>query len=236
MAELTRPQFIEKLSKLHYARLARCIVVSGNIHDVFPITQEEKTDFVPLEELLQYCLSSARYPCSNAEEKFIIITIKSDGINFVLSEDKDELKGIGSEELEKAESPLDIIRAMSGFLRKAARAREALAQSKEEQKHYIRPICFVIDQADMILPNLDASRLGPQDRDAWRYFYDLLREEKIWADAESANQRPDLIILLTPTIAELQSKILNLRKIEVVDVPLPDEASLEKLVLKRLEN
>ncbi|MBI2450273.1 MAG: AAA family ATPase [Candidatus Nealsonbacteria bacterium] len=234
--KLARPQFIEKLSKFHYARLARCVVVSGNIHDVFPVTQGEKTDFVALEELLQCCLSSARYPCSNAEEKFIIITIKSDGINFVLSEDKDELKGMGSEELEKAESPLDIIRAMSEFLRRAAKARETLAQSKEEPRRYIRPLCFVVDQADMIFPNLDASRLGSQDRDAWRYFYDLLREEKIWADADSANQRPDLIILLTPTIAELQSKILNLRKVEVVDVPLPDEASLEKLVLKRFEN
>ena len=49
------PEFLKQLAHAHYARLARCVVITGNIYDLFPSNhdQDKETKFVSLEELLE---------------------------------------------------------------------------------------------------------------------------------------------------------------------------------------
>lgn len=230
-----RPTFIEKLAKLHYGRLARCIALTGNINDLFLLEESGEVNSLPLEEILQKELSSFKYPKSGLEAKFIIIALKSDGIHFVSEKDKKELSGLYAEsEKNKAPTAAEAVRLLGGLLRSVAEKRNAL--EKESSEKYIRPLCIIIDQADMVFPNLDVGRMTTNDKESWMYFCDLLRDESVWADIETADKRPDIIILLSPTVAELNAKLFTLPKVEPVEVALPDEATIKALVQERLKH
>lgn len=217
---LIRPEFFEKLSLAYYARLARCVVLTGNINDVFPYQNgDEKVSFISLEKLLRSAFDSVRYPENGGTDRFMILLVKSDGIHFVSTDDEKELQQFCKDLKKEHESSIDLVRAIADFLRSIARARETL----EESQRYIRPVCIIVDQAETIFPNLEIDRMTGQDREAWRNFYDLLRDENIWATYETANTKPDLIILLSPTTAEINAKILTVPKTESIEIALPDE-------------
>ena len=41
-----RPEFIEAISQAHYAGLCRCVLLTGNIHDLFSIETTGVVHFV----------------------------------------------------------------------------------------------------------------------------------------------------------------------------------------------
>ncbi len=221
-SSIVRPEFFEKLAIAYFARLARCVILTGNINDVFPFGPQgdsQKIFFVPLERLLRSAFESVRYPENGGTDRFIALIVKSDGIHFVSPDDEKELQKFCKDFNKPSESSADLVRAIADFLRNIARAREEL----ETSQHYIRPVCIIVDQAETIFPNLEIDRMTAQDRQAWRCFYDLLRDENIWAGRDTANKRPDFIILLSPTIAEINAKILTAPKTEAIEIALPDE-------------
>ncbi len=239
-----RPLFLNKLAQLYYGRLIRCFVLTGNIHDLFPLEEESENgrqiNFLPLEEVLARTLQNVRYPKQDTPDKFIVITLKSDGIHMgSLGEEIGAVEG--SNKKVKIESlktiaqkgiPLiEIIKLLRQFLKEIAQVREVL--SKENPKESIPPICIVIDQAETIFPNLPVGQMSANDRDAWRYFCDLLRDESIWPDAKTADQRPDFIILFSPTMAELNSKLFSLPKVESVEIAPPDKELIKLFIAQK---
>lgn len=253
----TRPEFLEKLSHYHAARLPRCIAFTGNIYDPFGIEENGKVRFVSLEQLLFRALENARTE-EKRLEKFIIIVLRSNGIHFVSQEDKKELEGIpdvitksigkkGEEfatqeaelqkhaadlqgtltELEKSDvTPLFAMQKLAGFLRKIARIRTLLSETKlfvkGETEHYIRPICAILDQANMIIPNLAVSQMTAQDREIWKAMHELLCDESVWPNDETRD-RQDFIVLLSPAISALNPGIFSLPKVHSIEIPAPDE-------------
>ncbi len=218
---IVEPAFLNGLRHAHYARLVRCVVLTGNIYDIFPTMQDGKVKYVPLDELLETALRRAKYPEQQADERFTVINVKSDGLNLPAKEDANEHI---AEEIKEARgkdaTPLSCIKTIARLLREVAETRTRIAA--EGSDHYIPPLCIIFDQAETIFPN---AKTGAQDRDVWRWFSDLVREEKLWANAETANQRPDLIILLSPTISELNPKIFSLPKTELLEIPLPSNSA-----------
>ena len=217
---VSTPEFLQGLAHSHYARLTRCVVLTGNIYDLFPIAQEGKTKFVPLDDLLEGEFHKAKYPHQKVDEKFAVMNVKSDGTVFSSEDEVFEsfLQGVKNKLKEKgmtSVSSLGNIQVISIFLREIVQRR---SKSSDET---IRPICVIVDHAETIFPNVDAGRMSAQQVESWKWFSDLIREEKLWPDEETADERPDLIILLSPTTAELNPKILNLPKTELIEIPLP---------------
>lgn len=237
--KLARPAFIEKLTQLHYARLARCVVLTGNIHDLFSLSEQGQEKFFSLEEILARTLKNARYPRENCPEQFIVMTLKSDGVHFGSPEDEEVLKKVDTSNetfvalTKQGISCHDAIRLFGQLLRQVAKMRQAV--EKREGRKYIPPLCIVIDQANMILPNLTVGQMSSQDKDTWKCFYDLMRDESIWADDETADSRPDFFILLSPTIAELNPAVFSLPKAEPIEIAAPDENLIEAFTSVKLK-
>ena len=85
---MPRPGFIEELSRAHYARLARCIVLSGNTNDLFPVGPLDSPRYVSLEAVLADAFGRARYPRRGADVPFVVLTLKASGIVFASDGDR----------------------------------------------------------------------------------------------------------------------------------------------------
>jgi len=239
-----RPGFIEELSRAHYARLARCVVLSGNTNDLFPVGLPETPRYVSLEAVLADAFGRARDPRRGAEVPFVVLTLKANGITFASDGDRAAVAAIGA-----AAGGLDagLARDVATFLREVAKERAAsivtltlvaelmrLISRARRLGIPIRPVAAIIDHAETLLPAGDLARLAPVDREAITIFSDLLRDDGIWAEAATADAYPDVIILIAPTVAELSPRIADLPKTAHVEVPRPDEGLRRSFVSARL--
>ena len=239
-----RPAFVETLSRAHYAHLARCVVLSGNVDDVFPIDGEAGPRWVGLDGLLRETFAHARYPGTGAPVRFIVLTLKSDGIGFASPADRAELVDL----VERLGPRDDQVRAdLETFLRAAAGERASslvtlsllaellrIVSRIRARGVPVRPVAIVVHHAEAILPAGDIARLAPLDREAAKVFADLLRDDEIWAEAETADVYPDLLILVSPTAAELSTRVASLPRTVRIDVPIPDEAARGRFVRARV--
>jgi hypothetical protein len=239
---LARPAFLEELSRAHYARLARCVVLAGNVNDLFPSTEAGR--WVGLDRLLRGAFHRARYPTTGEEIRFIVLTLRSDGIGFASDADRAAITAL----VTTLQPPHDDLgESVATFLREAAKERssslvsltllaELLRMVARIRKRGVpvRPISVIIDHAESLLPAGDSTRLAPLDRESVKVFADLLREDELWAEAETADVYPDVVLLLTGAVAELSPRIVGLPKVARVIVSAPDDATREAFVRGRL--
>jgi SpoVK/Ycf46/Vps4 family AAA+-type ATPase len=240
----SRPGFIEELSRAHYARLARCVVLTGNTNDLFPVGAGDARRYVSLEAVLADAFGRARYPRRGADVPFVVLSLKANGLAFASDGDRSAIAAIGA-----AARDLDpgLARDVATFLREVSRERAAsivtltlvaellrLISRARGLGIPIRPVAAIIDHAETLLPAGDLARLAPVDREAITVFSDLLRDDGIWAEAATADAYPDVIILIAPTVAELSPRIAELPKTAHVDVPRPDETLRRSFVTARL--
>ncbi len=239
-----RPGFIEELSRAHYARLARCIVLSGNTNDLFPVGPADASRYVSLEAVLADAFGRARYPRRGGEVPFVVLTLKAGGIVFASDADRAAIAAIGTAAGDRHPG---LARDVATFLREVTRERAAslvtltlvaelmrLVSRAREAGIPVRPVAAIIDHAEALLPAGDLARLAPVDREAITIFSDLLRDDAIWAEAATADAYPDVVLLIAPTVAELSTRIAELPKTARVEVPRPDEALRRSFVDDRL--
>ncbi|MET1231234.1 MAG: ATP-binding protein [Candidatus Limnocylindrales bacterium] len=239
-----RPGFIEELSRAHYARLARCVILSGNTNDLFPVGPGEAPRYVSLEAVLAEAFGHARYPRRGADVPFVVLTLKANGIVFASDADRSAIAAIGA-----AAGGLDpgLARDVATFVREVNKERVAsivtltlvaelmrLISRARRLGIPIRPVAAIIDHAETLLPAGDLARLAPVDREAITVFSDLLRDDAMWAEAATADAYPDVILLVAPTVAELSARIAELPKTARVEIPRPDEALRRSFVTARL--
>lgn len=144
------------------------------------------------------------------------------------------------EGLEKRDaSTLASVQMVANFLREVGRLRELLSQTKvlvrSEKEYYIRPICIVVEQAHMIFPNLTIAQMTAQHQEIWMVMHELLLDESIWPDDQTAEYRSDFIILLSPTVAELNPALFNLPKTVSCDVLATDETVRKTFTAAKLQ-
>ncbi len=169
--------------------------------------------------------------------RFIVLTLRSDGIGFASRRRSDRAASTSSERLE---APHDRIRAdLDDVPARAAKralvvagdadaARRAAPDRRPDPRAGECP--FGRSRSSSTTPRRScrpatSSRLAPLDREAVKVFADLLRDDEIWAEAETADVYPDVVLLITPTAAELSTRVAGLPKAVRVDVPAPDEAT-----------
>ena len=238
-----RPSFLDELSGAHYARLARCIVLSGNVDDLFA-NPGEGPRWVGLDRLLRESFHHARYPTTGQAVRFLVLTLRSDGVVFASEEDRRilveltsrlkvphedlsvQLTTILRETAKERSSSLVTLTLVAELLRLAARIRDVGVR--------VPPIAVLIDHADTLIPAGDVSRMPPLDREAIKVFADLLRDDEIWAEAETAQVYPDVVVLIAAAKAELNGRVAALPKVVGVDVPAPDEATRLAFLRERL--
>ena len=238
-----RPAFLDEISRAHHARLARCIVLTGNVDDLFTGVSPDGPRYVGLERLLRDAFHRARYPTTGREIRFIVLTLRSDGIAFASDEDRLLLADL----VTRLEPPNDDLGAqLATILREAGRERSSglvtvtlvaellrLVARIRRRGFRVPPLAAIIDHAETLVPAGDPSRLGPLDRESVKVVADLLRDDEIWAEAETADVYPDVLIMLAPAAAELSGRIAGLPKVAVVAVPTPDEATREAYLRDR---
>ena len=239
-----RPAFLDELSGAHYARLARCIVLSGNVDDLFA-NPGEGPPYVGLDRLLRESFHHARYPATNSPVRFLVLALRSDGIVFASDDDRAVLVELAG----RLKPPHDDLGAQLGtILREIGKERssslvtltlvaELLRLAARIRKRSLRvpPIAVVIAHADTLIPAGDVPRMPPLDRESVKVFSDLLRDDEIWAEAETAEVYPDVLVLITPASAELNERVATLPKVVGVDVPSPDEGTRKAFLRDRLE-
>jgi hypothetical protein len=98
-ARAPRPAFVQELSAAHYAELSRCVVLTGNIHDLFPVESDSGVS------------SRARYPRRGGTESFVILGMTGGRVSFPVAADAAELQSLGTS---LSGSPDDAILASLG--------------------------------------------------------------------------------------------------------------------------
>ena len=119
---MPRPGFIEELSRAHYARLARCVVLHGNTNDLFPIGPLDSPRYGSLEAVLSDAFGHARYPRRGADVPFVVMTLKASGIVFASDTDRVAIAAIGTA---AADRDPCMARDIATFLREVAKERAA---------------------------------------------------------------------------------------------------------------
>lgn len=244
-----RATFIESISEAHYAALCRCVLLTGNVDDLFPVSLDGVPQFVSLERALDVTFAHARYPKRGGTDRFLVINVMADGIRFSSPEDIEELQKLrsqippagGDPKLQSAgeavervlaalDSPLtsaQAVVALGDFLRGVALLRTRSIP--------VRPLVIVVHHAEALWPNRDVASLGREDRDLLTYLCDLLSDEQIWADGDTAETRPDFILLLSPTASEVSRRVQSLPRTVHIEVGLPDESLREAFARARIE-
>ena len=174
-----RPAFLDELSGAHYARLARCLVLSGNVDDLFPNVGAGPR-YVGLDRLLREAFHNARYPTTGQAVRFLVLALRSDGLVFATDDDRqvlldvlatlrppnddlaDQLRTILREAARERSSSLVTLTLVAELLRLAARIRK--------RKIRVPPIAVTIDHADTLLPSGDVARMPPLDRESVKVF------------------------------------------------------------------
>jgi hypothetical protein len=238
-----RSAFLDEVSGAHYARLARCLVLSGNVDDLFPNVGDGPR-YVGLDRLLREAFHHARYPTTGQAVRFLVLALRSDGLVFATDDDRQVLLDV----VASLRPPNDDLQVqLQTILREAARERSSslvtltlvaellrLAARMRKRKIRVPPIAVTIDHADTLLPAGDVARMPPLDRESVKVFADLLRDDEIWAEAETADVYPDVVLLMANAAAELNQRVSTLPKVVRIDVPAPDEATRLAFLRDRL--
>jgi hypothetical protein len=197
-----------------------------------------------LDRLLREAFHHARYPTTGQAVRFLVLALRSDGLVFATDDDRQVLLDV----LAALRPPNDDLAVqLQTILREAARERssslvtltlvaELLRLAARMRKRQIRvpPIAVTIDHADTLLPSGDVARMPPLDRESIKVFADLLRDDEIWAEAETADVYPDVVLLMASAAAELNQRVSTLPKVVRIDVPAPDEATRLAFLRDRL--
>ena len=176
--------------------------------------------------------------------RFLVLSLRSDGVDFATDADRQVVLDLAA----SIRPPNDDLGAqLQTILRAIAQGAQLLAGDPHARcgdsptrrpagKRGLRmpPIAVVIDHADTLLPDGDIPRMAPLDRESIKVFADLLRDDDIWAEAETASVYPDVVLLIANAAAELNPRVSTLPRVVHIDVPAPDEATRRAFLEDRL--
>ena len=149
------------------------MLLTGNIHDLFPVEIDGACRFVPLSTALRLTLTHAHYPRRGEDERFLVVTLRADGLRLGGEEDSAELKQfvaalsarVDEPEVltlaapfQAASQPAEPMTARQGLtalgnqLRSSARLRQRGIP--------FRPVAAIVEHADALFPNREMSALS----------------------------------------------------------------------------
>lgn len=217
---------------------SRSLVLSGNIHDLFFIRQEENTDYIPL---VPFLTRSWNIP------GFILIVYELNGpIRFAQETDREKVKQAFNVWRGTTESELDPNASTSkrrsiGFLGGAAEPADVpftqymndaigsptlalellrqfclLSRSRNTQGERLlsEKLIIFIEAADMLLPEGEIRSLSLQDRHRISIVQDWISDSNFMNDS-------DTVIFITESASLVNSRIIRLPQVVTVEIPSP---------------
>ena len=217
---------------------SRSLVLSGNIHDLFFIRQEENTDYVPL---VPFLTRSWNIP------GFILIVYELNGpIRFVQDADREKVKqafnvwrgttesefdtnaststrrsiGLSDAAAETADVPFT--QYMNDAIGSPTLALELLRQfcllsrsrNAQGEKLLSEKLIIFIEAADMLLPEGEIRSLSLQDRHRISIVQDWISDSNFMNDN-------DTVIFITESASLVNSRIIRLPQVVTVEIPSP---------------
>ena len=217
---------------------SRSLVLSGNIHDLFFIRQEEDTDYIPL---VPFLTRSWDIP------GFILIVYELNGpIRFAQDADREKVKQAfnvwrGTTEpefdpnastskrrsiglLDTAAEPADVpfTQYMNDAIGSPTLALELLRQfcllsrstNAQGEKLLSEKLIIFIEAADMLLPEGEIRSLSLQDRHRISIVQDWISDSNFMNDN-------DTVIFITESASLVNSRIIRLPQVVTVEIPSP---------------
>ena len=217
---------------------SRSLVLSGNIHDLFFIRQEEDTDYIPL---VPFLTRSWDIP------GFILVVYELNGpIRFAQDADREKVKqafnvwrGTTESELDPnastskrrsiglldaAAEPADVpfTQYMNDAIGSPTLALELLRQfcllsrsrNTQGERLLSEKLIIFIEAADMLLPEGEIRSLSLQDRHRISIVQDWISDSNFMNDN-------DTVIFITESASLLNSRIIRLPQVVTVEIPSP---------------
>lgn len=242
---MKKPQynFISTAGRVINSGQSRSIVITGNVSDLFCVSKNEKTHYMPLLDLL-----SVKWKVKDS----IVITYKLNGlIRFGSRENKNKLRQAWSIlHNEHNQQAIDLALAGTQSVRAALKAQPKSSFDKCVKKARLNPvyaleflkqlcICsrsvadskpllneyliILIENADFLIPQGEIGRLNDADRQR----VSICRD---WFSDPDFFNGEDTVILLSETISALNTKISSLPQIVEVKAPSPDYEQRKQLI------
>lgn len=236
--------FMTEIAKTINAREARCLLLTGNILDLFYVPDEKQGDYLPL---LDFLIASWK----KIESK-VLVTYELNGpIRFINENDREEMKSawiswrtnfdknqidiqpmIDNKKLKALSEKYgaDFEKKLKEAIGKPTEALEILRQLCLCSRSLIngkkileKDLLIIIERTDQILPEGEISRLSDTDRHRLGIYCDW------FADPRFINGN-DAVILIAENRSSVNQQVAKLPSIAEVEVPFPDETAREYYV------
>ncbi len=209
-----RPHFLESLSNAYSERGKGVVTLTGDVHDLFWCRELEK--FLSLEQTLYQALSGMftvmRLDIATGIDfydhrdlaKLAKVCSDADSLAIVQEEKIGNLKNVIAS---TRHSPLPALVLLSEIMQSVVKVRRHSDPST-------KPVCAILQLSGAIFPAGDFNQLSEIDRQRLVTFLNLI--ESPWF--VSSNH---LIVLLTDTRSEINSRILALPTVHCIEISLP---------------
>lgn len=232
--DVSKPGFWKDIIHAYNNRAKAVIVLSGNVHDTFP----SNWSFAPLQTALFQQLQG----------NFTVVEFDAaSGITFRDKRDLAELERvitvadstaeadekIGSGELSKSiassrHSPLPglvTLRSVMSAVGRVRRGQKMLGDKAMGQQ--VKPVCLIVHYAGALFPSGELSQLAELDRQRLVTFLSWINDP-LFASSDN------LTVLIADSKEDINKQILAIPASQAVEVDLPDAASREKFLERRL--
>ncbi len=205
-------KFLKDLSKIHNSGLARSVILTGNIYDLF--WDDEK--YVPLMDCLKKRLKVAAGPHNRG------VTQITYQVNQPVEIEESEIAKVSAV---WKNTHKDDTQPMADRLRETCNNQiygmEMLRQFTECNRRLpnrtTNDYLIIIEGADMLFPEAEISRMATADRKMVSIAHD-------WFSDPSFLNGSDSVILIAESRSMVHSRISKLPQVVEVEIPLPDES------------
>jgi hypothetical protein len=224
----TRPQVIDDVSRAYSDRAKGVVLLSGNIHDLFPSPKTER--YVDLGYTIYHHLSNLftvlRLDISSGLESYHADDLKElqEAVNkadsaTVISEEK--VGPVAPLMAGTLHSPLSALVVMHRILKAVKKARVDLKSVNPTKP--VKPLCVVVRFAGSLFPAGEFNGLSEIDRQKLVTFLNLI-ESQWFRDSGH------LLLLLADTRSEVNSRIHAQPTVQSVEIELPGAAARKAYV------
>lgn len=219
---MTRPDFIDRLSRAYTRKGKSLMLLTGDTQDLY--WNGRVQEFLPLEQSLYQELSG----------KFTVLRVDAaSGISFYSEDDeravvtacqiadkmpssREKVGDVRQEIRRNQHQPLPtlvLLRDISDAFRHARMAPES----------GLKPLCVVVQYAASIFPAGEFDRLGELDRQRLITFLNMVNDPSFAAGS-------GLLLLISDTRSEINSRILALPHTEAIQIDLPTASDRQRFV------
>lgn len=237
------PEFLRNAGRILNSGQSRTVVLTGNLHDLFPLAQPTGVAYVPVIELLG---ASWKLP-----DVVVVVYELNAPIRFLRDDDADKLReawlrwrtGMDSNQLavqrmlapDKGRKEVDAAAALYDETMRTATGNPTLALE------FLRQLCLcargggtqkralserllvLIEGADLLLPDAPIPQLNESDRHRVSICHD-------WFSDPGFVNGADSVVLLAESRSFLHHRISRLPQLVEIEIPAPDAAVREEFI------